>query len=138
MTSGRVDSDRRGPKSGGPGGGGGDRGGPGKDEPETWSEVGRSKQYSATQEDVGHCLKFEVVPVDARSGAEIGTPTVFTTARVIPAPTPPKRNLVPVAHHDGSEGGRFSVLTYNVLAGNVDQFAPQFTKKRFSRCRPLR
>ena len=23
---------------------------------------------------------------------------------------------MPIAHHDGTEGGRFSVLTYNVLA----------------------
>lgn len=107
----------RGTKNGGAGGGANNHGGaPGKDEPEMWTEVGRSKQYSATLEDVGHCLKFEVVPVVARTGAEVGTPTVFTTGRVIPAPTPPKRNLVPVAHHDGSEGGRFSVLTYNVLA----------------------
>jgi CCR4-NOT transcription complex subunit 6 len=74
------------------------------------------KQYSATAEDVGHSLKFEVVPVDARTAAEAGGGAGFTTGRVIPAPTPPKRNLVPVAHHDGSEGGRFSVLTYNVLA----------------------
>ncbi len=90
-------------------------GGPGKDEPETWSEVGHSKCYSATMEDVGHLLKFEVTPVDA-GGREQGASVVFTTARVIPAPNPPRRNLVPVAHHDGEQGGRFTVLTYNVLA----------------------
>ena len=89
--------------------------GPGKDEPETWQEVGRSKTYSATLEDVGHLLKFEVCPADA-SGRDQGAPVVFTTGRVIPAPHPPRRNLVPVAHHDGGEGGRFTVLTYNVLA----------------------
>ena len=87
-----------------------------KDEPETWTEVGREKSYSATMDDVGHLLKFEVIPVDAATGAGCSAPETFTTGRVIPAPTPPRRNLVPVARHDGSEGGTFTVLTYNVLA----------------------
>tara|TARA_B110001450_G_scaffold220096_1_gene215408 strand:- start:47 stop:1639 length:1593 start_codon:yes stop_codon:yes gene_type:complete len=89
---------------------------PSKDEPETWTEVGKGKNYSATTEDVGHLLKFEVCPVEVNTGAGCGKPEVFTTGRVIPAPTPPRRNLVPVARHDGSEGGTFTVLTYNVLA----------------------
>ena len=50
-------------------------------------------------------------------GAEQSAANGFTTGRVIPAPTPPRRNLVPVAHRDGvGAGGRFTVLTYNVLA----------------------
>lgn len=88
----------------------------GKDEPESWTEVGREKMYSATADDVGHLLKFEVTSVDANGREQQGSSDGFTTGRVIPAPTPPRRNLVPVAHHDGAEGGRFTVLTYNVLA----------------------
>ena len=64
----------------------------------------------------GTCSSLRPVPVDAASGAGCGAPETFTTGRVIPAPTPPRRNLVPVARHDGSEGGTFTVLTYNVLA----------------------
>ena len=74
------------------------------DEPESWTEVGRAKSYSATAEDVGHLLKFEVTSVDA-GGAEQSAANGFTTGRVIPAPTPPRRNLVPVAHRDGVGAG---------------------------------
>jgi len=88
----------------------------GKDEPEQWTEVGVEKSYYSTVEDVGHLLKFLVVSVDAHGRTQAGGENGFTTGRVIPAPTPPRRNLVPVAHHDGAEGGRFTVLTYNVLA----------------------
>ena len=90
--------------------------GPGKDEPETWQEVGRSKTYAATLEDVGHLLRFEVVGAENTTGEPKGGTEGFTTARVIPAPMPPRRNLVPVAHHDNPDGGKFTVLTYNVLA----------------------
>ena len=104
------------PKNPHRGGAGHDDRGAKTDEPESWTEVGRSKSYSATAEDVGHLLKFEVTSVDA-GGAEQGSTDGFTTGRVIPAPTPPRRNLVPLAHRDGvGAGGRFTVLTYNVLA----------------------
>ena len=78
--------------------------------------MARTKGYHPLMEDVGHILKFEVVPLHSGNHSEAGTPTTVVTGRVIQAPTPPRRNLVPIAMHDGSEGGRFSVLTYNVLA----------------------
>ena len=66
--------------------------------------MGHSKCYSATMEDVGHLLKFEVTPVDA-GGREQGASVVFTTARVIPAPNPPRRNLVPWRTTTASRAG---------------------------------
>lgn len=83
---------------------------------EAWIEVSRSRNYQVQAEDVGHILKLECVPVDVNQHVELTPPNQVLTGRVIPAPMPPRRNLVPIAHHDGGEGGRFSVLTYNVLA----------------------
>ncbi|CAN0879242.1 Carbon catabolite repressor protein 4 homolog 1 [Linum grandiflorum] len=93
---------------------------------ETWFEVGRSKTYTPSADDIGHVLKFECVVVDAETKQTVGHPSTLTTSRVIPAPSPPPRRLVPVSgmdvnsHLDAdgrlSSSGTFTVLSYNVLA----------------------
>ncbi|CAI0406493.1 unnamed protein product [Linum tenue] len=93
---------------------------------ETWFEVGRSKTYTPSADDIGHVLKFECVVVDAETKQTVGHPSTLMTSRVIPAPSPPPRRLVPVngadviAHLDAdgriSSTGTFTVLSYNILA----------------------
>ena len=75
------------------------------------------RTYTPQPEDVGHALRFECVPVDGSSGLELGTPTaVLVGSRVIAAPQAAPRRLVPLATADAHRMGRFTVLTYNVLA----------------------
>lgn len=92
---------------------------------ETWFEVGRSKTYTPTADDIGHVLKFECVVVDAESKLPVGPPSTLLTSRVIPAPSPTPRQLIPVSgvdvtgHLDSdarvSSAGTFTVLSYNIL-----------------------
>ncbi|CAA0812689.1 Carbon catabolite repressor protein 4 homolog 1 [Striga hermonthica] len=93
---------------------------------ETWFEVGRSKTYTPTADDIGHILKFECVVVDVETKLAVGSPPLLTTARVIPAPSPSPRRVISVsgidvaAHLDmngrTSSGVTFSVLSYNILS----------------------
>ncbi|PAN51412.1 hypothetical protein PAHAL_9G592300 [Panicum hallii] len=93
---------------------------------ETWFEVGRSRTYTATADDIGHVLRFECVVVDLETRGTVGAPTSVMTSRVIPAPTPTPRRLIPVnaadamGHFDldsrASSFGTFTVLSYNILA----------------------
>ncbi|XP_068642989.1 carbon catabolite repressor protein 4 homolog 1-like [Aristolochia californica] len=93
---------------------------------ETWFEVGRSKTYTPTADDIGHVLKFECVAVDAETRIPVGTPNTIFTSRVIPAPSPTPRRMIPVngvdlIGHLDSDGraassGTFSVLSYNILS----------------------
>ncbi|XP_010243421.1 PREDICTED: carbon catabolite repressor protein 4 homolog 2-like [Nelumbo nucifera] len=105
---------------------------------ETWFEVGRSKTYTPTADDIGHVLKFECVAVDAESKLPVGHVSTITTSRVIPAPSPTPRRLVPVSgvdvmgHLDSdgriSSAGTFTVLSYNILS---DAYA---TSESYSYC----
>ncbi|CAO2831871.1 unnamed protein product [Amaranthus hypochondriacus] len=105
---------------------------------ETWFEVGRSKTYTPSADDIGHVLKFECVVVDAESKQTVGHPMTLTTSRVIPAPTPTPRRMISVSGadligHVDSDGrnassGTFTVLSYNILA---DIFA---TSDTYSYC----
>ncbi|XP_068342434.1 carbon catabolite repressor protein 4 homolog 1-like [Pyrus communis] len=105
---------------------------------ETWFEVGRSKTYTPTADDIGHVLKFECVVVDAESKAPVGHVNTILTSRVIPAPSPSPRRLVPVngvdvmGHLDSdgriSSSGTFTVLSYNILS---DVYA---TSESYSYC----
>ncbi|ONK65581.1 uncharacterized protein A4U43_C07F38560 [Asparagus officinalis] len=105
---------------------------------ETWSEVGRSRTYTPTAEDIGHVLKFECVPIDAETKIPLGTPSTFLTSRVIPAPSPTPRRMIPVngldihgqLNLDGrtSLSGTFTVLSYNILS---DAYA---TSESYSYC----
>ena len=91
-----------------------------------WYEVGRGKTYTPTAEDIGHVLKFECVAVDAEKILQVGLPSTIMTSRVIPAPTPSPRHLIPVsgvdvmAHLDldgrTASSGTFTVLSYNILS----------------------
>ncbi|PPS06645.1 hypothetical protein GOBAR_AA14002 [Gossypium barbadense] len=93
---------------------------------ETWFEVGRSKTYTPTADDIGHVLKFECVIVDAETKQPVGHPNTILTSRVIPAPSPSPRRLIPVSgadllgnlQSDGrvSSSGSFTVLSYNILS----------------------
>ncbi|XP_030925920.1 carbon catabolite repressor protein 4 homolog 1 [Quercus lobata] len=93
---------------------------------ETWFEVGRFKTYTPTADDIGHVLKFECVVVDAETKVPVGQVNTILTSRVIPAPSPSPRRLVPVngvdviGHLDSdgrlSTSGTFTVLSYNILS----------------------
>ena len=83
---------------------------------EPWIEVCQTRNYTVSADDVGHVLKLEVVPVDAKSGNEQAQPQNVITGRVIPAPEPPRRNLVKISHNSTPEPRTFTVATYNVLA----------------------
>lgn len=93
---------------------------------ETWVEVGYSKLYTPTADDVGHVLKFECVVVDAETKSPVGPPSTFLTSRVIPAPSPSPRRMILVNGMDvpGNldldgrilSAGTFTVLSYNILS----------------------
>ncbi|KAM7271922.1 hypothetical protein ACFE04_031136 [Oxalis oulophora] len=94
---------------------------------ETWFEVGRSKTYTPTADDIGHVLKFECVVVDAETKLSVCPPSTLLTSRVIPAPTPSPRHLIHVGGVDNMSGkididgripsaGNFTVLSYNILS----------------------
>ncbi|PIA53236.1 hypothetical protein AQUCO_00900071v1 [Aquilegia coerulea] len=93
---------------------------------ETWFEVGRSKTYTPTADDIGHVLKFECVSIDAEKKLPVGHVNTIMTSRVIPPPTPSPRRLVPVSGVDvmgnldldgrTASSGTFTVLSYNILS----------------------
>ncbi|KAL1554579.1 Carbon catabolite repressor protein 4 1 [Salvia divinorum] len=92
---------------------------------ETWVEVGYTKIYTPTADDVGHVLKFECTVVDAETKLTVGSPSTFSTSRVIPAPSPIPRRVIPVGmdvsrniDFDGRNASAmtFSVLSYNILS----------------------
>jgi CCR4-NOT transcription complex subunit 6 len=93
---------------------------------ETWFEVGRSRTYTATADDIGHVLRFECIVVNVETRGTVRAPTSVMTSRVIPAPTPTPRRLIPVNAADAmghfdletrtSSFGSFTVLSYNILA----------------------
>ncbi|KAG8371831.1 hypothetical protein BUALT_Bualt12G0004000 [Buddleja alternifolia] len=105
---------------------------------ETWFEVGRSKTYTPTADDIGHVLKFECVVIDAESKLAVGPANTLLTSRVIPAPSPSPRRLISVngidvpgpLDLDGriSSPGTFTVLSYNILS---DAYA---TSELYSYC----
>lgn len=83
--------------------------------------MGRTRAYTPTSDDVGYVLKFEVTVIDKLHpyAADLGrthTQSVCT-ARVRPAPNPPVRSMVQmVPPSQQSNAGRFTILTYNLLA----------------------
>ncbi|ERN01220.1 carbon catabolite repressor protein 4 homolog 1 [Amborella trichopoda] len=92
---------------------------------EAWVEVGRSKTYTPSADDIGHVLKLECVAIDADTRISVGPVSTLLTSRVIPAPSPTPRRLIPVSGvdlvgHLDSDGrgtsGSFTVLSYNILA----------------------
>ncbi|KEH41765.1 putative poly(A)-specific ribonuclease [Medicago truncatula] len=90
---------------------------------ETWFEVGRSKTYTPTADDIGHVLKFEYSVVDAVTKSPVGQASTLQTNRVIPAPSPIPRRIIRVdgmGHLDldrrMTSSGTFTALSYNVLS----------------------
>lgn len=85
---------------------------------EGWVEVGHGRSYVPANDDVGFVLKYECVPCEVMpdgSVIELAAPNTLLTARVMPAPPPPRRNMVRIAP-EVTDSGTFTVLTYNVLA----------------------
>ncbi|XP_038693125.1 carbon catabolite repressor protein 4 homolog 1-like [Tripterygium wilfordii] len=99
---------------------------PQKNGSETWFEIGHSKTYTPSADDIGHVLKFECVVVDVETKLPVGYVNTILTSRVIPAPSPSPRHLIPVSgvdvlgHLDSdgriSSSGTFTVLSYNILS----------------------
>ncbi|KAE8661226.1 Carbon catabolite repressor protein 4-like protein 2 [Hibiscus syriacus] len=97
-----------------------------RDDGEIWIEVGCSKTYTPKANDIGHVLKFDCIVVNAETKLHVGDPYTLLTSRVIPAPSPSPRRLIPVRrddmsgnlHSDGriSSSGSFTVLSYNILS----------------------
>ena len=93
---------------------------------ETWYEVGCSKTYTPTTDNVGHALKLECVEVDASTGIPIGLNNTLHTSHVIPTPPPTPRRMIPINVVDGianlelegstSASVTFIVLSYNLLS----------------------
>ncbi|CAL0299487.1 unnamed protein product [Lupinus luteus] len=90
---------------------------------EIWYEVGHCKTYTPTADDIGHVLKFECVAIDAETKLPVGHVNTILTSRVIPAPSPTPRQLIPVdgmGHLDAdgciTSSGTFTVLSYNILS----------------------
>ena len=63
---------------------------------ETWYEVGRSKTYTPTVDDVGYALKLECVAVDAATRIPVGPTNTLHSSLVIPAPSPAPRRMIPI------------------------------------------
>jgi hypothetical protein len=79
-------------------------------------QVSRSRSYAPDLDDVGHLLKYEAQAVDVATGQPIGPLSSFMLPqRVISAPQPPLRRMVGIVP-DAERVGRFTVLSYNVLA----------------------
>ncbi|KAJ0255510.1 Carbon catabolite repressor protein 4 2 [Hirschfeldia incana] len=93
---------------------------------ETLVEVGSCKTYTPTADDIGYVLKFECVVANAESKQVVGHPSTILTSRVIPAPSPSPRKLIPVnggvvmgqLDQEGriQSAGSFTVLSYNILS----------------------
>lgn len=100
---------------------------------EAWIETGRERTYTPTAEDVGAVLKFECTVHDVASPyPDIGKTFAILTQRVRPTPSPPRRMMVPLPTPTVSvtDKGKFTLLTYNVLA---DLYA---TVEQFPECPP--
>ncbi len=84
-------------------------------------QVARTRTYTPTIDDVGYVLRYQVNIVDKAHPAYIdpGKIQMFDTSRVRPAPNPPARHmvqLVPESPAQTGTSGRFTLLTYNLLA----------------------
>eukprot|EP00199_Chlamydomonas_sp_CCMP681_P000237 CAMPEP_0119108246 /NCGR_PEP_ID=MMETSP1180-20130426/13547_1 /TAXON_ID=3052 ORGANISM="Chlamydomonas cf sp, Strain CCMP681" /NCGR_SAMPLE_ID=MMETSP1180 /ASSEMBLY_ACC=CAM_ASM_000741 /LENGTH=547 /DNA_ID=CAMNT_0007093841 /DNA_START=156 /DNA_END=1799 /DNA_ORIENTATION=+ len=93
---------------------------------ETYVEVGRTRGYIPTQDDIGYQLKYELTFIERqRPFHDLGRTQSAVTERVRPIPTPPARQMIPVVAADPatkalpwgqSSPNRFTVLSYNLLA----------------------
>ncbi|KAF5750546.1 DNase I-like superfamily protein isoform 1 [Tripterygium wilfordii] len=97
---------------------------PQKNGSETWFEVGHSKTYTPSADDIGHVLKFECVVVDVETKLPVGYVNTILISRVIPAPSPSPRHLilvsgVDVLGHLDSDGRISSLETFTVLSYNI-------------------
>uniref|UniRef100_A0A7S0UU93 Endonuclease/exonuclease/phosphatase domain-containing protein n=1 Tax=Polytomella parva TaxID=51329 RepID=A0A7S0UU93_9CHLO len=90
-----------------------------------WIEVGKSRIYTPTPEDVGHVLKFEAYIIETTGGKNgsdaymVGKLHSILTSRVRPTPTVPIRHLISLPQRQAfhkSNSFKFTILTYNVLA----------------------
>lgn len=92
--------------------------------PETWTELGETKHYTPTEDDVGRMLRLECAPVIAKELDENGNPKIKLgpwvhkdTQAVLPSPRPPNpRRLICTGDTNTIDGPSFKVLSYNILA----------------------
>eukprot|EP00898_Chlorokybus_atmophyticus_P003875 jgi/Chlat1/4489/Chrsp29S04432 len=86
-----------------------------------WVEIGHSRTYTPTEDDVGHMLKYECTPCDANTNVPHSSRgNSLVTGRVIQAPQPIPRRMINVATMENSDAAlsesSFTVMSYNVLA----------------------
>ncbi|WOL15232.1 carbon catabolite repressor protein [Canna indica] len=94
---------------------------------EAWSLVGLSKAYTPTSNDINHVLKLDCVAIDMETRRPVGNIITVFTSRVIPAPSPTPRHMIPVNGdllgqldiNGQMYLGNFSVLSYNILSDAV-------------------
>ncbi|KAF6135837.1 hypothetical protein GIB67_028156 [Kingdonia uniflora] len=117
-----------------------------------WLEVGCSKTYTPTVNDIGHILKFDCLGVNAKTKVAAGDTKTFLTSRVQSSPIPSPRCLISVSKVDvtgrldfDSSSGTFTVLSYNILSdvyattqSVTDQIAPGAAQKRTALDRMLK
>jgi CCR4-NOT transcription complex subunit 6 len=83
-----------------------------------WIEISRDQVYLPTEEDVGHKLKIEAAAYSLETGELLMSRVVKTDVVLGRAPQPVSRKIVTAnnANKGASNGPRFRVVTYNVLA----------------------
>lgn len=94
---------------------------------DTWVEVAKTRTYTPTIDDVGYALRYQCHVVNTTQAQYFVDPVrvqYVDTSRVRPAPNPPQRAMVQLGPPPAavSSMGRFTVLTYNLLA---DLYAKQ-------------
>ncbi len=102
------------------------------------AQVSKARNYTPTNEDMGYTLKYECTALDVnRPYVDMGRPGTVFSARVRAMPNPPTRSYVPLKPPHGVQttpAGKFSVLTYNMLA---DLYAKVWSTKCMSvSCQP--
>jgi CCR4-NOT transcription complex subunit 6 len=83
-----------------------------------WIEISRDQVYLPTEEDVGHKIKIEAAAYSLETGELLMSRVVKTDVVLGRAPQPVSRKIVTAnnANKGASNGPRFRVVTYNVLA----------------------
>ncbi|KAG5055809.1 hypothetical protein JHK85_008319 [Glycine max] len=98
---------------------------------ETWFEVGQFKTYTPTADDIGHVLKFECAVVDSETKLAVGHVNTLLTSRVIPAPSPSPRRLIPVdgMGHLDADGHNIQSVFPQVQSDHYEEFfSPELDK----------
>ncbi|KAJ4839899.1 hypothetical protein Tsubulata_042751, partial [Turnera subulata] len=85
-------------------------------------KLGSSKTYVPSTDDTGFRLRLVSVATDSSSGIPLASKHVLVTCPVIPWPTPRPRSMIQInnllksGEVQPSDGVKFTVLSYNILA----------------------